>query len=532
MERTSCDVAIVGAGASGAAAAWRLSAAGLSVVCLEQGGWMPPEHSPTLREDWEIVRQKSWHPNPNVRGNERDYAIDDSESDIRPLVFNGVGGSTVMWSCHIPRFHPSDFRMASQDGVGADWPVSYGELEPYYTLNEEMMVVAGMTGNPAYPPMDAPRTPPVGLSPGARRVAEAFNRLGWAWWPADLALNTGAAGKGRGACNHCGPCELHCPLRAKATADLAYWPAALDNGAELRCGARVLEIETLASGAVRGVRYRDAEGDKRLAAPVVILAANGIGSPRLMLASRSRAHPGGLANGSGLVGRGLMLHPLARVTGIFEELTDAHLGINAGGFVSHHFYETDAARGFVRGIKLQGLGSHGPALTALGSLGARVPWGRAHHARFAGLFNHAFSLSVCSDDLPDPENRIVLCGTRTDADGLPIPKMIYRVPQEADRALAFGLERAREALEEAGAVEFIEMNRVPDAGFHLMGTARMGEDPQTSVLDRWCEAHTAPGLFVVDGSAFVTAAAVNPTNTIQALALRASDRILATRQAR
>jgi len=532
MDETRCDVVIVGAGAAGAAAAWRLAASGLSVVCLEQGGWVPPGEAPTLRDDWEIVRQRDWHPNPNVRRNDWDYAIDDTESDIRPLVFNGVGGSTVMWSCHIPRFHPSDFRMFSQDGVGADWPVSYDELEPYYALNEKMMVVAGMTGNPAYPPMDAPRTPPIGLSPGARRVADAFNRLGWAWWPADLALNTGPAAEGRGSCNHCGPCELHCPTRAKATADLAYWPAALANGAVLQSGARVLEVETTRSGAVCGVRYRDEGGDKRLAAKVVILAANGIGSPRLMLASRSRAHGEGLANGSGLVGRGLMLHPLARVTGIFDEPTDAHLGINAGGIVSHEFYETERARGFVRGIKLQGLGSHGPALTALGSLGARVPWGRAHHARFGALFNHAFSLSICSDDLPDNDNRIELCGTRTDADGLPIPKMIYRVPAEADRALAFGLERAREALTEAGATDFIEMGRVPDAGFHLMGTARMGDDPETSVLDRWCEAHEAPGLFVVDGSAFVTAAAVNPTNTIQALALRASDRILATRQAR
>jgi len=171
-------------------------------------------------------------------------------------------------------------------------------------------------------------------------------------------------------------------------------------------------------------------------------------------------------------------------------------------------------------------------LTALGSLGRRAPWGLGHHAAFAEMFGHGYSLSVCSEDAPHPENRITLSSTLTGSDGLPAAKMIYKIPVEAKKALDFGRARAREILAEAGARTFIEMETIPEAGFHLMGTARMGDDRETSVLDPWCEAHDVPGLFVTDGSAFVTSAAANPTNTLQALALRAADYIATTRRAR
>ncbi len=530
MAETTCDVIVVGAGAAGAAAAWRLAGHGVDVVCLEQGDWTDPSSSPSAASDWELRRQQDWHPNPNVRRGPADYPVDDSDCPIRPLMFNGVGGSTVMWSCHIPRFHPSDFRMATLDGVGDDWPLSYAELAPYYDLNEAVMGVAGLPGNPAYPEHSADRTVPVGLAPGARRLADAFDSLGWSWWLADLSVRTGDPPHGGELCNNCGPCELHCPRRAKGAADTAYWPDAIHRGARLVTGARVSQILTGPRGKAAGVVYRDRTGaETRLSAPTVILAANGVGTPRLLLLSATTAQPHGLANRSGLVGRRLMLHPLARVTGLFGDPVAGHRGITAGALVSHHFYESDRSRGFARGVKLQGLGTPGPALVALGALGERVAWGAGHHQRFGHLFDRAYGLSICTDDLPDPENRVGLSDRLTDSDGLPAPKMIYRVGEETRKALDFGLSRAREAMAAAGAIETIEMPLVGDAGFHLMGTARMGNDPETSVLDRWNECNDVPGLFVVDGSAFVTAAAVNPTNTLQALALRAADHIHATR---
>lgn len=527
MVALECDVLVVGAGAGGAAAAWRLADHGLSVVCLERGGWTDADASPSSDDDWEVIRQRSWNPNPNRRAGANDDPVDDIESEIKPLFYNGVGGSTVLWSCHFPRFHPSDFRTRSLDGVGDDWPLRYDDLAPYYDLNETMMGVAGLPGNPAYPPSDAPRLPPVGLSAGARRMAQAFNHCGVSWWPGDIAINTGPAANGMGQCNNCGPCELHCPRRAKAATDLNYWPAAIRKGARLVTGARVTDVLTSPQGAVRGAVWLDERGHANTAkAPIVIIAANGIGTPRLLLNAPGAAR----VNRSGLVGRRLMLHPFARVTGLFDTPMDGHRGIAAGTLVSHHFYETDPARGFKRGVKLQALGTHGPALTALGSLGRRARWGAQHHDDFSTMFGHGYSLSVCAEDMPDPDNQIALSDRLTGSDGLPAARMIYRIPAEAKKALDFGRDRAREILQAAGAHDFIEMQTIPEAGFHLMGTARMGEDRETSVLDRWCQAHDLPGLFVTDGSAFVTGAAANPTNTLQALALRAADRIAATRR--
>lgn len=523
-------MAIVGAGASGAAAAWKLSCAGFDVVCLEQGGQIPPESGPSAQTDWEWTRLGRWHPNPNVRRLAADYPVLADGSPIQPLMVNGVGGGTVMWSCHMPRFHPSDFRMASLDGIGDDWPISYQDLAPYYAENERLTGVSGLAGDPAYPPLPARQTGPAPLGPAGERVAAAFDRLGWSWWAADLALNT-VARDGRGACNHCGPCELGCPRQAKSSVDITYWPKAIGAGTRLLTEARVTGIEVDKQDRARAVLWVDRSGAAhRLAAGTVLLAANGVGTPRLLLLSATGRQPNGLANRSGLVGRRLMLHPLARVTGRFDSPVFGHRGIAAGAMVSHHFYETDPARGFARGVKLQLLRAHGPMLVALGSTMPRLPWGRGHHGRFEQVFSHTAGLSICADDLPEPDNRVVLDASARDDSGLPAARMIYRVGPNSRRALDFGIAVAREALTEAGAVELHEQPIIADAGFHLMGTARMGDDADASVTDRWGHCHDVRNLWVIDGSLFVTAAAVNPTHTLQALALRAADRLITIRR--
>ena len=527
MNHSNIDVIIVGAGAAGGAAAYRLASAGIRVVCIEQGDWHASDDLPATLEDWEILRQTRWNPNPNIRREAFDNRIDDSESAIKPLMFNGVGGSTIMWSCHFPRFHPSDFASHTLDGVGDDWPLSYDELSPYYALNEKMMGVSGLNGNPAYPVDDAHRLPPLPLSEGARQIATAFNKLGWSWWPADLAINSSPYGAGRGACNHCGPCEMNCPHKAKATTDIVYWPQALKLGAQLIVQSTVKKVITNEDESVSGVIYTDRKGDsQRLYAPVVMLAANAVGTARLLLLSANKKNPNGLANSSGLVGKRLMLHPLARVTGLFDVPVHGHTGLTAGSFVSHHFYETDPDRGFLRGFKLQAMGTPGPAMTATGGLGRVVPWGASHHHSFERYFSHAYSISICSDDMPQDSNRVELSDAAFADDGLPIAKMVYKRPLAAKQALGHGRQKATQALEMAGCYETIQMPEISDAGFHLMGTAKMGNEADNSVLDRWGESHDITGLFVIDGAAFVTAAAVNPTNTIQALALRAADQII------
>ncbi len=521
----TAEVLVIGAGAGGAALAWRLATRGVRVTCLEQGQWMAPDSGPADQPDWERRRMRDWHPNPNRRAAPADYPVDDGDCPIRPLMVAGVGGSTVMWSGHLPRFHPSDFRMRSLDGVGDDWPLTWDDLSPYYALNERMSGCAGVPGNPAYPADQGERMPPAPLLPFEGRIVAGFERLGWHWWPGDIAMTT-VPRPGRDACNHCGPCEIGCHRRAKASADVTYWPGALAAGARLITGARVERItldptETRATGAI----WLDARGARhRATADAVVIAANGIGTPRLLLMSRSARFPDGLLNDSGLVGRRLMLHPLARLAGRFREAVGGHRGIAAGAIVSRQFYETDRARGFVRGFKLQVLRGTGPAGIALAGGGfGRLPWGAAHRAAFAGTFGHTLAVSICADDLPEEANRVDLAPDRPDGHGLPGAKMTYRVGANSRAILDHGLARAAELLAAVDAEATQATPLVADAGFHLMGTARMGDDPEHSVVDRFGRAHAVPNLFIADGSVFVTAAAVNPAHTIQALALRTAD---------
>ena len=150
--REPVDILVIGSGASGAAVTWSLSEAGFSVACLEQGPWVPPSSYPTSSADWQFLQQTKWHYSPNVRKLPADYPVNDDTSQIKVVMFNAVGGSTIHWTAHVPRFHPSDFRVKTLDGVAEDWPISYFDLEPYYDLNDEMMGCSGINGDPANPP--------------------------------------------------------------------------------------------------------------------------------------------------------------------------------------------------------------------------------------------------------------------------------------------------------------------------------------------------------------------------------------------
>lgn len=522
------DILIVGSGASGAAAAWSLSREpGLSVMCLEQGGIMDPDRYPSTTVDWELRRQGDYHVSPNTRNLPADYPIDDSASPIALANFNAVGGSTILYSGHFPRFHPSDFRTRSLDGVGEDWPLTYPELEPHFAQNESVMGVAGLVGDPAYPEY-SPLLPPVPLGPVGRRLAQAFNTLGWHWWPSYSAINT-RRGQERGACINLGPCNTGCPQGAKGSVDVTYWPLALRQGVRLVTGARVFEVTVDAAGRASGALYLDAEGNAhRVAAKLVVLACNGVGTPRLLLLSKSTAFPDGLANESGLVGRNLMLHPLGFVEGTFPEDLRSSLGPHGCCLLSQQFYETDPDRGFLRGYTMQILRGAPPVETATaGYFKRQVSLGRGHHRDMARLFNHTAGIAVIAEDLPEAHNRVELDGERTDAQGLPGVKVHYALGENTRRMLTHGLEMSRRVFEAAGAKVTAAFAPVRHTGWHLMGTARMGADPAASVVNRFGQTHAVKNLFIVDSSIFVTAGAVNPVATAQALTLHACAHIKA-----
>ncbi len=524
MSRETVDVLVIGAGASGAALTWSLAESGIEVMCLEQGGEPDLEAFPAGERDWEVHRQTDYHPDPNVRRLPEDYPVNNEESAVEPVMYNAVGGSTVLYSAHFPRFHPSDFRVKTLDGVAADWPVTYEELEPYYDLNDRIMGVAGMTGDPAYPPKSARQTGPLRMGKVGDTMAAGFDKLGWHWWPSDSAILQDPY-DGRLECNGGGSCDLGCSRRAKGMANVTYWPKALMRGAMLETHARVREITVGRDGLADGAVYYDADGRVQFQpARIVMLACNGVGTPRLLLNSTSSLNPDGLANSTRLVGQNLMFHPVSMVTGVFEERVDGFKGPLGCDIFSHQFYETDLSRGFVRGVGFQVVRATGPVTTANGSFGGHVvPWGESHRRVFSEWFAHSLSVGVVGEDLPEPENRVTLDPDLTDSDGIPAPKIEYRLSDNSLKMLEFGNARAAEAVEAAGAKDVLVRPHVRTSGYHLMGTARMGDDPGDSVVDRWGKAHDVKNLFIVDGSIFVTAAAVNPTSTIQALALYIAD---------
>jgi len=525
MSEETVDVLIVGAGASGAALAWSLADTRMNIVCLEQGDWMDPGQYPSTGMDWELRRLGDFALGPNTRRRAADYPVNDDDSPIAISNFNAVGGSTILYAAHFPRFRPGDFKVATLDGVAADWPVDYQRLEPYYAVNDRMMGVAGLSGDPAYPPKEMP-LPPVPLGKLGETLAKGFDRLGWHWWPSDSAIATRPY-EGRAECINLGPCIMGCAQGAKASTDVTYWPIAVRRGVELRTGCRVREITVTPDGMADGVIYYDGDGvERRQKAEVVVLACNGVGTPRLLLNSKSKPFPDGLANRSGLVGRNLMFHPYALVTGLFDEPLGGHAGPNGCCLMSQEFYETDRSRGFVRGYSFEIVRGMGPVSTAMwGMSSGRLEWGAEHHRTFSDLFDRTAGMVAICEDLPEPHNRVTLDPERVDSNGIPAPKVSYRLSENSQKMLEHSVARGAEVLTAAGAHATAAEAPLRPAGWHLMGTARMGTDPATSVVNEWGRSHDVRNLFIVDGSIFVTAAGVNPTSTIQALALYIADSI-------
>ncbi|WP_370178556.1 GMC family oxidoreductase [Rhodococcus wratislaviensis] len=521
------DVLIIGAGPSGGVVAEHMARHGFSVVCLEQGRWVNSGEFPAVKPEWELLAQKQWYPEPNVRGTATDYPTNVSESDVSPVMFAGVGGSTLIYSAHWMRLLPSDFRVRTLNGVADDWPITYEDLAPYYDRMDAAVGLAGLEGDPMYPDGMVPPLPPHPIGKIGRIAARGMNKLGWHWWPSPNAIASQKHGE-FARCARWGTCETGCPEGAKSSFDLTHWPTAIRHGARLITGARVSTITVDAKGRADGAVYVDAAGrEYRQKARLVVVAANGIGTPRLLLLSAHGGAPNGLANSSGLVGKRLMLHPNAEVTGIYDEPLDSWLGPAGQAIHSLEFYETDPSRGFVGGAKWQVMPIGGP-LRAL-SLHDRRPfaekWGPAVHDRMDETLGRGLQWGINSQDMPEETNHVDLDPTLTDSNGIPAPRIRYRLSDNTKRLLQFNLERAVEAHEAAGAVRTVATDLWPEQPGHLLGTATMGTDPATSVVNEWNIAHDVPNLAIVDGSVMPTSGAVNPTATITALALRAAEHL-------
>lgn len=529
------DVLIIGAGPSGSVTAKHLAQAGFSVVTLEQGHMPDANNFPGRRPEWELVSQKNWHPNPNIRDMPRDYPVNTDESDVNPLMFSGVGGSATLYAGHWTPFMPSDFKVRSLDGVADDWPFSYEDLVPFNEIIEFEVGVSGLAGNPAYPPKMAYPTPALPIGKVGRKAAECMDTMGWHWWPGANAMPS-LPFNGLNACVRRGTCMSGCPEGAKSTTDITHWPHALKAGARLVTGARVREITLNEDGLASGATYIDENGRERhQKARVVILCSNGIGTPRLLLLSQSAKFSDGLANNSGLVGKRLMMHPFSAVMASFDEDLESWRGPFGQNVSSYEFYETDESRGFIRGAKWGAMPGGGPlgSTSFVGSEAFTDPdaqvedtWGKNLHDMVDKRFGHTMVWGIIGEDLPEESNQVVIDPVITDSDGIPAPKLKYKVSENSERMLKFHEDRCIEACNAGGAKDIAVVHQMPDTGWHLLGTCLMGTDREKSVVNEWGQTHDVPNLYVLDGSTFPTSAGLNPTATIMAVALRQTRRII------
>lgn len=521
MNNEDIDVLVIGAGAAGAALSWSLSEKDVKVVCLEQGGWIDPSTFPSLKPDYEtqLTREGDFNLSPNLRKRKEDYPVTtDGTNPPFIMMFNAVGGSTIHWQGIFPRFHPSDFKVKTLDGIADDWPISYWDLEPYYDLNDKMIGVSGVAGDPANPPRSPRQTPPLPLGKMGNTLVKGFEKLGWHWWVNDHGIISKQY-KDRAPCMLHGKCMFGCPMGAKATTDRTYWPLAIEKGAEIRTWSRVKEVTIDKNGKAKGAIYFDKDGNtQEIKAKVVVVCCNGIGTPRLLLNSKSSLFPDGLGNSNGLIGKNFMVHPALFINGIFDDVMDGHIGPMGSPLFSHEFYETNKSRGFDRGYMLYGERTFGPL-----SQTRNIPWGDKHHETFSEIFPHQAGLTVLADDLPEETNTVELDNEVVDSNGIAAAKVTYSLSENSKRMLTHASQKATEVLEAAGAKKVIVPP--PTNMAHLMGTARMGTNEQNSVVDKNNKVHNVPNLYVVDGSSFTTGAGVNPTSTIMALALRTADKI-------
>ena len=525
------DVLVIGAGMAGGAISYFLSRAGARVVVLEQGPEVLDVDHAILSDEWEFATGREWAFDPTVRGLEQDYPVI-TEGSWRPFLYNAVGGSTNHYAGFWHRLKPVDFRKGTEHGVAstADWPLSYEELEPYYRINDACCGISGVTGDPAYPPREE-RMAPVKHGNYVQLISRGLDRLGWHWWPADNAILTEPR-TGRLACNHCGMCTSGCPRRSLATATNVYLRPALRHGLDLRSEARVVRVTTNARGEADGAEYLDRRTGElhRVDARLVVVACNGIGTPRLLLNSASPRHADGLANEHGLVGRNLILHGYILADVWFDEPTEHYKGPFGAGVYCQEFYDTDRDRGCVNGITITFAGGFGPAVSALGATTRHdpAPWGPGHQREVERRFDHHVFAAIQSDDLPQERNRVVLDPDHPDSSGLPGARAIYHLHDNDRTLLGFGIERLREIADAAGArgLDTDPLDDYSPPGWHLMGTCRMGGEPERSVVDRWHRAWNVPNLVICDGSSMATGGAGNPTSSIGALAVRCAHKLI------
>jgi len=547
------DVCIIGSGAGGAPVAYALGKAGFSVVVLEAG----PQYS---TKDYNL-NKKNWEqypfPQPFIdRSNARKKDLytystperlnpsykqlrswskargfyNKSERRSPPQIYRakGVGGTTLHYQGEAHRFSEYGFNTKSLYGVAEDWPINYKDLEKYYENMENLLGVSGLNGNPFKPPRGPFPNPPHELSCASKRVKVGFDNLGLKLWPNSLNI-VSRPFEDRPACNYCNGCSLGCMIRAKGSMDVTLIPKATSTGnVEIRPNSVVRKITLNKQGKADGVIYFNSKKlEKRLEARIIVLCASALESPRLLLNSKQPPFTDGLANTSGMVGKNFMETIAYINTVVFSEQINSYQGLQ----IDSRAWDYNKPRednSFVGGVVF--------GVTALDLLGPlsyakniAPGWGSEHKNFMRKYFGHAINVFAIGEQIPSEDNKITIDPTIKDYYGIPAAKVSTKLSNNDLNMLSFMHKKCDEITDAAGAEEKVRQFSSYDTSLisHMGGTCRMGNDPNRSVLNSFCQTHDVKNLFVVDNSCFVTqGGGDSPSLTIHAIALRASDYII------
>jgi len=519
MSAKKYDVCVIGSGAAGGTLAAELTRRGARVALIEAGKYRDPSKLRT--HSWPYDQVQAVVPDVTASAAREPVTYEgDSISVSRGRV---IGGRTTHWNAVSLRFSAADFREWSVNGIEEDWPISYDEMAPYYDRAEELMVVCGTRENMEVLP-DGRFIRPLPLRCSESILGRAAKKFGARVIPVRKALAT-EAGHGRAACHYCGHCMQGCGVSAIFNTAEHMIPRAQRTGRlTLRSGWMVRELRTDEDARMQSavIFDRDTREEDEIRADVFAVCGGNIESARLLLNSRSRRFPNGLANNNDIVGRYLHGHVIAEVQGYLKDLVGTKLG-NVDGALDHAYIprfdgpgHTEYAGGF--GVQLNARSFMTP-----------------HHARFVPGFGREFKQRVrdlhpahtsalaFGKVVAHAENRLTLHPTRVDDYGLSLPHVDFHW-QPNDIAMYKGMLDACHKLYDVAGVAFRAQRKGP-SGFasHEVGCVRMGKDPQTSVINKFNQTREINNLFVVDGSSFTTFPEKNPTLTINALSWRASD---------
>ena len=500
------DIAIVGCGAGGSVLLQRLARAGWDAVAFDAGPFWDPAR------DWVSDEAGSHHlywTEPRQIGGDDPVPLGSNNSG------RGVGGSMVHYAGYVPRFHPSDFHTFSADGVGADWPMEYPDLAPFYDDIENELPVAGDD----WPWGDPHRYPhrPHPVSGNGETFLRGAYAAGIEAKVGPVAIPNGRFGH-RPHCVYRGFCLQGCKVNAKASPLITHIPDALAHGAEVRADSMVTSIEVdPLTGRATGVHYVKDGVPRFQKARMVAIAGYSIETPRLLLNSASARFPDGLCNDFDLVGRYLMVQGAPQTAGRFEQ--EIRMWKAPPPEVStEEFYETDPGKPYKRGYSIQTVSPL--PITWAEHVMAQGHWG-ADLRRYMSDYVHWACLGALCEFLPRAENRVTLADEK-DRYGLPVAHFAYS-QGDNDRALATAAQATMERiLEAAGAQETMTVQRYA----HLVGGARMGADETQGVVDADCRTFAVPNLLITDGSVLPTQGSANPALTIMAVSARAADRLI------